>query len=61
MIVKSFTSTEVIPSYIEIGDVHINCEIDIKLLGITIDNKLKFDKQVNILCKNTARQVNVLY
>ncbi len=32
-----------------------------KLLGITIDNKLKFDKQVEILCKNAARQLNILY
>ncbi len=32
-----------------------------KLLGITIDDKLKFDKQVDILCKHAARQLNVLH
>ncbi len=26
MLMKSYTSTEVIPGYIEIGDVHINCK-----------------------------------
>ncbi len=57
---KSFTST-VIPAYIEIGKVYINCEKDIKLLGITIDDKLKFDKQVDILCIKAAEYINVLY
>ncbi len=32
-----------------------------KLLGISIDYKLKIGKQVDILCKNAARQLNVLY
>ncbi len=32
-----------------------------KLLGITIEDKLKFDKQVDLLCKNAAGQLNVLY
>ncbi len=31
------------------------------MLRITIDDKLKFDKHIDILCKNTARQINVLY
>ncbi len=34
---------------------------EVKLLGITIDEKLKFDKHVNIICKTTARQINVMY
>ncbi len=32
-----------------------------KLLEITIDDKFKFDKQVDLLCKITARQLNVFY
>ncbi len=32
-----------------------------KLLGITIDQKLKFDKHIDNLCKNAARQINILY
>ncbi len=57
MLTKSFISTEVIPAYIEIGDVRINWKKDIKLLRITIDDELKFDKQDDILCKNEARQM----
>ncbi len=52
---KSFTRAEVIPAYIEIFDIHIKCEKDIKFLGIIIDDKLKIDKLVDILCKNAAR------
>ncbi len=33
----------------------------VKLLGITIDEKLKFDKPVNIICKKAVRQINVMY
>ncbi len=32
-----------------------------KLLGITIDQKLKFDKHIGNLCKNAARQINIMY
>ncbi len=28
---------------------------------MTIDDKLKFDKHIDILCKNAAGQINVLY
>ncbi len=31
------------------------------MLGITIDDKLKFDKHIDIPCKSAARQINVLY
>ncbi len=48
MPIKSFTRTEVIPAYIEISDVHIKCEMNIKLLGN--NDKLKFDNHVVILC-----------
>ncbi len=39
---------------------NIPCEKEVKLLDITIDEKLKFDKHVNILCKKAARQINVM-
>ncbi len=32
-----------------------------KLLGITIDQKLKFDKHIDNLYKNTARQINIMH
>ncbi len=31
------------------------------ILGITIDEMLKFDKHVNIICKKAARKINVMY
>ncbi len=44
--------------YIEINGTKIKREREIKLLGITIDEKLNFDKHVDILCKKAARQIN---
>ncbi len=32
----------------------IPAETKVKLLGMTIDNKLKFDKHVDKLCKSAA-------
>ncbi len=32
-----------------------------KLLGITIDQKHEFDKHIDNLCKNAARQINIMY
>ncbi len=56
MLMKSLTSTEVISAYIEIADIHIKCEKNIKYHCITIG-----DKQVDIICKNAARQIIVMY
>lgn len=61
MILKPFTSKEVIPEYIEIQDAKINIEDNVKLLGITFDNKLKFDLHINNICKNASRQLNIMY
>jgi hypothetical protein len=61
MCLKSVTSKEIIPQFIEVNGTNIPCEKEVKLLGITIDDKLKFDKQVDIICKNAARQLNVIY
>ncbi len=37
-------------------------QTEMKLIGITIVQKLKVDiKHVNSLCKNTARQINIMY
>ncbi len=47
--------------FIKINDTNIPCEKELKLLGITIDEKLKFDKHVNIICKKVARQISVMY
>ncbi len=61
MLMKSFTSKEMLPNFIDINDTRIERESQIKLLGITIDDKLKFNKHIDTLCKNAARQINVLY
>ena len=38
----------------------IECEHDVKLLGVTIDYELKFDKHISDICKKASRQLNVL-
>ncbi len=39
---------------IYINDTKIERESQIKMLVIIIDDKLKFDKHINILCKHAA-------
>ena len=41
-------------------EINITCEDDVKLLGVTIDFKLKFDIHVANICKKASRQINVL-
>ena len=43
-----------------IDNTNIPCEPHVKLLGITIDSNLSFDKHVSNICKKAARQINVL-
>lgn len=61
MISKPFTSKEVIPEFIDIQDVKIKIEDKVKLLGLTIDNKLKFDTHITNICRNASRQLNIMY
>ncbi len=49
------------PKFREINGTNSPCEKEVNILGITIDEKLKFDKHVNIICQNAARQMNVMY
>ena len=44
----------------KIAGTEIKCEEQVKLLGIEIDFLLNFDAQISIICKNVARQLNVL-
>ncbi len=55
------TSKEIILDSIEIHDTTIMRQTEVKLPGITIDQKFKFDKNIDNLCKNTARQINIMY
>jgi hypothetical protein len=61
MFLKPISSKEVSPEFIEVNDTKIPCENVVQLLGMTIDDKLKFYKHIDKLCKNAARQLNVMY
>ncbi len=61
MLLKKYTNKESVPKFIEIHGTEIKCEKEVTLLGITIDEKLRFDTHINNLCKKPARQINVLY
>ncbi len=54
MLMKSFTSKELLRNFIDINDTRNERQSHIKLLGISIDDKRKFDKHIDILCKNAA-------
>ena len=38
----------------------INCDTEVKLLGVTIDFKHKFDIHVSNTCKKASRQLGIL-
>ena len=38
----------------------IKCESEVKLSGVTIDSKLKFNEHISNICKKASRQLNVL-
>ena len=43
-----------------IDNINIKPEKSIKLLGVELDDKLKFDIQVSSMCKKAAKQLNAL-
>jgi hypothetical protein len=38
----------------------VDCEKEVKLLGVTIDCQLKFNTHISNICKKASRQLNVL-
>ena len=46
---------------IKIDGQSIKTQAIVKLLGVTIDDKLKFDEHVGNLCKNASAQLNTLF
>ena len=44
----------------QIGEDKIFQSIDVKLLGVTIDKELKFDKHVSKICSKASRKLTVL-
>ncbi len=61
MFLKHFRCKVDVPDSIEIDSITITHQSDVKLLEITIDDKLRFNKHIDILCKSAARQLNVMY
>ncbi len=61
MIMQKYTDKEIIPDSIEINGTTIMRQTEVKLLDITINQKLKFEKHIDNLCINAARQINIMY
>ncbi len=59
MFLKHFRCNEDIPDIIEIDNVTV--QIDVKLLKMTLDDKLRFSKRVDILCERDARQLSIMH
>ena len=45
---------------VEIGNQKINSTLSVKLLGVHIDDKLKFNEHINKMCKSAGNQLNAL-
>ncbi len=52
MLLKSFASNEDLPDNILINNIRIERESQVKLFGVIIDDKLNFNKHIDVLCKN---------
>ena len=45
---------------LKIGDLHINNSLSEKLLGITFDYKLKFNKHIQDICQKASQKIKAL-
>ena len=61
MLLKPMHCQTDLPSNFELNDISLEIQNKVKLLGITIDDKLKFDTQVNNMCSRASRQLNIMY
>ena len=59
MIMKK-DGTDISGTLLNIGDKEIETSNKIKLLGLTIDDKLSFKEHISIICKKAANQLNAL-
>ena len=48
------------PNALKIGDLHINNSLVGKLLGITFDFKLKFNKHIDDICQKASQKISAL-
>ena len=46
---------------LNINDMEVTKESSLKLLGIKIDNKRNFEKNISNICKKTSCQLNAIY
>lgn len=53
-------TNDLFPNEIVIDDVHISRCNNVKLLGVTIDEKLKFENHVGNICTKASQQLNAL-
>ena len=60
-IIFTRNKTENVNFKIRIGDRMIQSEKWVKLLGVKIDNKLKFEEHIRDLCKKASGQMNALF
>ena len=42
-------------------DIEIKPKNSVKLVGITLDNKLNFENRISSICKSASYQINVLF
>ena len=61
ILMKSPTSVVTLPEYIEVKDVKIRCQNVVKLLGIYIDDKLKFTTHIDHICSTASTQLKIMY
>ena len=57
---EKFQAIFLAPGHFSIDNINIKPEKSVKLLGIELDDKLKFDIQVSSMCKKAAKQLNAL-
>ena len=48
------------PYILKMGDLHVNNSLSEKLLRITFDCKLKFNKYIEDICQNASQKLNAL-
>ena len=61
MLMKPSFCTTDMPTTLKIKDVSLMTQKSVKLLGITIDDRLKFDEQINNMCQRASKQLKVIY
>ncbi len=57
VLIRSLLTTKcpkIVTKFIEIHGTELKCEKEVKRLGITIDEKLRFDTNINNLCKKSC-------